>query len=115
MIGFIFLLAIALIAYRIGRNSASFKWQTKDQSPDRSPMTFTRAFLLLFLSGWIIAWSAGVVTAIVMFVRSFGDGLTTLFLAGWLLVALAGWGFAALTIYKIITGQPIRLRGGQVY
>ncbi len=126
MIGFISLLTIAAIAFWIGRNSirrARPEKEDFDHSPiqsapgssDRVPMTAMRLFLLLFLSGWIIAWSAGVLTAFVMFVRGFGDGVTTLFLGGWLLAAIAGWALAAHTIYKIVTGQPVKLRGGQVY
>ena len=126
MIGFISLVTIAAIAFWIGRNSNARARQEQDEftrSPiqsaatqtDRMPMTTMRLFLLVFLSGWIIAWSGGVLTVFVMFVRGFGDGLTTLFLAGWLLAAIAGWVFAAHTIFKIVTGQPVKLRGGQVY
>ena len=78
-------------------------------------MNAARAFTLLFISGWLIAWSAGIYFAALIFLASFWSGLITVFVGGWLLAALSGWCFAANTIYRLATGKPIELKNGQSY
>lgn len=126
----VFVFIIAAIAFWLGRqtkhspsplndtfaNSAiQSRVSLSETDTTHIPMNFKRAFSLIFISGWIIAWSAGIVMAVGVFLSSFGSGFTTIFIGGWLLAAIAGWVFAANTIYKLATGKPVYSRGGQTY
>ncbi|WP_136442170.1 hypothetical protein [Pacificoceanicola onchidii] len=124
---------IAAAAFALGRWSAGLRWRSTALAPSagepgalgsfetpqgrasetekhgRIPMTGERLFMLIFLLGWIFAWSVACLTAL-RFVLSGQGGL---FLIGWLIAALAGWGLAANTIYRLVTGKPVRGRGGR--
>ncbi len=126
------LVAIILIAcaFALGRASTGWRWlQPADTSlstdaldrmlvpPDtteRIPMNGERLFALIFLIAWIVGWSAGIVMATGFFIASFGKGFVTVFLGAWLVGAIAGWFHAALTIYKLATGKPVRNRGREI-
>lgn len=123
----VFVVIIAIIAFWLGRRTKPFHPDPDALFPgtsnpgvagpsqsDQKPvaMNVQRAFVLIFLCGWIIAWTAGIFMAAVMFLNSFESGFVTLFLGGWLIAALAGWGAAAQTIFKLATGRPIKSRNG---
>ena len=86
---------------------------TSDTEPDYIPMNFQRALTLLFISGWIIAWSTGVLIAGRVFFSALSSGAISFFLGGWLIAAIAGWFFAANMIYRLISGKPLQTRGGR--
>lgn len=123
----VLLFIIAAIAFWFGRKtkqhpspsrrtSATAKLHAFDRlsrpRQTRSPMNFQRASAITFIAGWIIAWSASIWMAVLMFISSFGNGFTTIVVGGWLIAAIAGWLFAAIVIYKLATGKPVRSRSG---
>jgi len=125
-----FVFVIAAIAFWIGRrskqspNSQSNPFShspiqstqdTSEEPSERIAMNGQRAFTLIFMCGWIIAWSAGIYMAATAFLGSFAAGFETIFLGGWLLAAIAGWCFAANTIFKLGTGKPIKGRDGKYF
>ncbi|SLN52067.1 hypothetical protein [Ruegeria meonggei] len=67
-----------------------------------------RVFMTVFLGGWLIAWSAGILMAFSTFLSLGGGG--SLFVGGWLIAATAGWGWAVYTLWKLVTGRPVNLR-----
>lgn len=75
-----------------------------------------RIFALLFLIGWIAAWSAGIFMAFSIFVSAMAQGelgFVTVFIGGWLIAALAGWLFAAKAIVDVTRGRaPGKKFGG---
>ena len=117
----------ALIAFWLGRKSRPSPFPIEGtehvaissmpplSGTNRVPMNVQRLFTLIFVTGWLIAWSAGIFMALMMFLRTFGSGFSTVFLGGWLMAAIAGWVFAANTIYKILAGLPITARDGRKY
>ena len=65
--------------------------------------------LLIYLLSLLMAWSVGCYWVL----QAVLGGSGSLFLYGWLIAALAGWAHAAHTIYRLITGQTVRTRGGR--
>ena len=119
-------LAIAAGAFALGRLSERKRHRLRslgaDQPPvrlspqdsgieTRRPMTGERLFVLVFLTGWLIAWSAGCAVVIKLVLSGSGN----LFVYGWLIAALAGWVYAANTIYRLICGKPVTGRGGREF
>ncbi|WP_420585282.1 hypothetical protein [Ruegeria sp.] len=68
-----------------------------------------RLFASIFLSGWLIAWTAGILMAFSTFASAGGGA--SLFVFGWLIAAIAGWFWAVYTLWKLVTGRPVKLRG----
>lgn len=113
----------AVIAFWLGRKTkpspslpdsfASDAFQSKPLAadPSRIPMNGPRLMTLIFIIGWLIAWTAGICMAFVMFISSFGNGFATVFVGGWLVAAVGGWFFAVNTIHKLATGKPLRGQG----
>ncbi|WP_170385509.1 hypothetical protein [Ruegeria atlantica] len=68
-----------------------------------------RLFSSVFLFGWLIAWTVGILMA----VSTFGSagGTASLFMIGWLIAAIAGWVWAVYTLWKLVTGRPVKMRG----
>ncbi|MBO9445717.1 hypothetical protein [Ruegeria sp. R14_0] len=79
---------------------------SENKKSDMSPGM--RLFYSVFLTGWLIAWSAGILMAVSTF--SAVDGGASLFVVGWLIVAVAGWVWAVYTLWKLLTGGPVNLR-----
>ena len=71
--------------------------------------TGMRLFSSVFLFGWLIAWTVGILMAI----STFGSagGTVSLFIVGWLIAAIAGWVWAVYTLWKLVTGRPVKMRG----
>ncbi|MEM8591045.1 MAG: hypothetical protein AAGF13_00820 [Pseudomonadota bacterium] len=123
--------AIILIvfAFILGRKSTTWAWAKPtemhlgderqpietlqaDLPTERVPMNWERLGTLIFVTAWLVGWSAGIVMAFGAFVVSFGNAGPSLFLGAWLVGASVGWVFAVGLIYKLITGKPIKRRGG---
>ncbi len=126
----VLLFIIAAIAFWLGRKTKQYPSPSKRTSQatalhaidrfsgpaqTRRPMSFQRASAMIFITGWIIAWSASIWMAVLMFISSFGNGFTTIVVGGWLIAASAGWLCAAIVIYKLVTGKPVRFGGTQNY
>ncbi|KUJ78208.1 hypothetical protein [Ruegeria profundi] len=80
------------------------------QRNDKSEMSFgMRVFSAVFLFGWLTAWTAGIAMAVSNF--SSTEGGASLFMVGWLIAAIAGWVWAVYTLWKLVTGRPVKLRG----
>ena len=80
-----------------------------DQKKSKDDMSFgMRLFSSVFIGGWLIAWSAGILMAFSTF--SSAGGGASLFLGGWLIAAVAGWTWAVYTLWKLVTGRPVNLR-----
>lgn len=121
---------LILCAFALGRASTRWTWaRPADMSlsttalanqsalagstETRVPMNGERLFMLVFLSGWIVAWTVGVAAAFGAFVAGTGDLFGTLFLGGWLMAAVAAWVFVANTVFRLATGKRVRGRGGR--
>ena len=109
------LVAIILLAcaFLLGRASTQWTWATPSNASDttdseRIPMSAGRLFALLFLCGWMLAWSAGILMALAMFVTSWGNPAAAVFMGGWLIAAVAGWFAVANMIWRLATGKPVK-------
>ena len=113
---------VAIVAFGLGRMSGRrqpaqnpygvqpLPAEGKDTTPivKKRPLTGERLFMLIFILGWIVAWSAGISLAFKAFWTA-----PNLFIGGWLVAAVAGWFYAAFTIWKLVTGQTVHGRGGR--
>lgn len=69
------------IAYRVSGDALVF----------RLARSFKGLAISLFLAGWLVAWTAGIVTVAGVLIAGLHDGKgPALFLGGWLIAALAG-------------------------
>jgi len=67
-----------------------------------------RIFHILFLSGWLVAWSAAIVMVSVWLLTSLAaPGFHSLFLGGWLIAAGAGWFLALKTLFALFRGEKM--------
>ena len=72
-----------------------------DRKPRLSPAA--RVFQIVFLIGWLIAWTSGIVMAAA---AAFAlEGPPSLFLVGWLIAALAGWVAAFGALVTLLRGR----------
>ncbi len=67
-----------------------------------------RLFTIVFMGGWLIAWTAAVLAAFVTFFDGTNNGL---FLVGWLIGASAAWLYVAYTIVQLIRGKSPTRQG----
>lgn len=86
--------------------------ETGSDQDKTNDMSFgARLFQAVFLSGWLIAWTAGILMAFSAFASA--EGGASLFMGGWLIAAVAGWFWAVHTLWKLVTGQPVNQRRGR--
>ncbi|MEM8878067.1 MAG: hypothetical protein AAGD23_09380 [Pseudomonadota bacterium] len=70
------------------------------------PKGFQRVFKIIFIIGWLIGWSAGIVFVFSSLMEEGGDS-SRIFLACWLLAAVAAWIYVIYILIKLIRGDPI--------
>lgn len=67
-----------------------------------------RVFVGLFLTVWLIGWTAGIVfAALALFDGAGGDNFATVFLVFWITFALFGWVVAVRKLLSIIGGGDV--------
>lgn len=107
------------IAFLLGRASTRWEKVGPDEAPfvlpqeddqERVPMTLGRFTTLVFITGWIIAWTAGIFMVGQAALAAMGSETSgpQVFMIGWLIAAIAGWCYAAHTIFKLLTGRPVK-------
>lgn len=105
-------LAVAVFAFLAGA-----LWTRKRQEAERVPPEppahdapadhlgwGERLFTIVFITGWLIAWSFGIFVAAAQLLTG-AKGGAGVFLFGWLIGAIAGWFAAAHTLIQAIRGK----------
>ena len=78
-----------------------------NESEDK-PGVALRLFSGLFIAGWLVAWTAGIVMAMGRFATMLEEfTFGTIFVGGWLIAAFAGWFGAAYALYCMIVGKTM--------
>ncbi|MEO1678948.1 MAG: hypothetical protein AAFU80_12410 [Pseudomonadota bacterium] len=62
-----------------------------------------QVFTIMFLGGWLIAWSFGVLVVLGTLLSGESEG--GMFLFGWLIAAIAGWFAAVYTLLQALKGR----------
>ena len=62
-----------------------------------------RLFTVVFLAGWLIAWSSGILMVVATLLG--GESEASLFLLGWLIAAVAGWFAAVHALISALWGR----------
>ena len=65
-----------------------------------------RIFGILFAAGWLVGWRVAIVMVFGLF--QVWTGGVALFLGGWLIAALAGWGAAVVSLTGLIRNRRPR-------
>ena len=63
-----------------------------------------RIFVVVFLAGWLIAWTFGILMAASALLTG-ASGPVSVFIFGWLIAAIAGWGAAMHTLVRALRGK----------
>ncbi len=87
------------------RRAATERPQAPAPAREKDGMSAVGRLLLgLFLTVWLIGWSAGIYFAAS---AMFGGDGPAFFLAIWLAFAIFGWIIAVRFLFRIVAGQPI--------
>ena len=84
---------------------------TPEEAAERAPKLpiAARLFAIVFIGGWLIAWTAGIVMAFGALMS--GAGSANLFMIGWLIAAVAAWFAASYHLIQLILGKaPAQFR-----
>lgn len=71
---------------------------------DKEMSGFEQLFTIVFMGGWLIAWTAGIGMAFQAFASGGGPSM---FLLGWLIAAIAGWFFGVYALGMAIMGKRV--------
>lgn len=77
-------------------------WIVIPYRPRNLPEWVVYSFVILFISGWLIGWTAGGISAFKEFLAEWSKGEVSYFLGGWLLGWVAGEVFGAVILVGIL-------------
>ena len=106
---------IAALAFVVGismrRKPAARVPEVTPPANAELPSAGERLFKIVFLAGWLMAWTVGIMMAGGMFLGTLGqEPAAAVFVGGWLVAAIAGWVWAVVTLIRMLQGRPDAFR-----